>query len=230
MNSKLLILHGWAYDTEKWKPFLKLLEEKGIDFELLKIPGLTSLLNEAWTLDDYVTWLESVVSGQKSVVLMGHSNGGRICLAYTLKYPKKVSKLILIDSAGIYHNEISLWLKRIAFKNLARFKKIAYNAVLKNILYKLAREDDYNKAAPNMKKTMQNLIESDLSLKLKEINTPTLIVWGEHDTTTPLSDGKFMRKEIKNSDFKIIKGARHSPQFSNTKEVFDFVAKFLKQD
>ena len=74
MNSKLLILHGWAYDTEKWKPFLKLLEEKGIDFELLKIPGLTSLLNEAWTLDDYVTWLESVVSGQKSVVLMGHSN------------------------------------------------------------------------------------------------------------------------------------------------------------
>jgi pimeloyl-ACP methyl ester carboxylesterase len=131
--------------------------------------------------------------------------------------------LILIDSAGIYHKEFSLWLKRVAFKNLARFKKIAYSTVLKNILYKLAREEDYNKASPVMKKTMQNLIESDLSDNLHSIKIPTTIIWGEDDTTTPLSDGILMNKEIKNSKMFVINNSRHSPQFTDAKKVADII-------
>jgi pimeloyl-ACP methyl ester carboxylesterase len=41
-------------------------------------------------------------------VLLGHSNGGRIALAFAEKYPDKVKQLVLIDSAGIYHNEFSI--------------------------------------------------------------------------------------------------------------------------
>ncbi len=226
---KVYILHGWSYSVEKWKPLLGLFKQEGIPFELLKIPGLTSPLEESWSLDDYVNWLEKIVSKNKDrVVLLGHSNGGRISLAYSLKHPGRISRLILIDSAGIYHNEVSLRLKRFAFKNLARFKKIAHSTILKNILYKLVREDDYNKATPVMKKTMQNLIESDLSGQLGMIDIPTAIIWGENDTTTPLSDGEFMNKNIKKSELHIIRDARHSPQFTNTKEVFNIIVASLK--
>jgi len=226
---KIYILHGWAYSTEKWEPFLHTLKQNNIPYELLKIPGLTAPLNEAWTLDDYVAWLrKSIVNEKEKVILLGHSNGGRISLAFALKYPEKVSQLFLIDSAGIYHNEFSLWLKRLAFKNLARFKKIAYNTVLKNILYKLAREDDYNKAAPFMKKTMQNLIESDLSDQLQKIEIPTTIIWGENDTTTPVVDAAVMHEKIKDSKLFIIINARHSPQFTHVNEVSDILIKEVK--
>lgn len=228
---KLYILHGWAYDTEKWGPFLKLLRQNKVSFELLKIPGLTASLSEAWTLSDYVNWLNKTVAHHKSpVVLLGHSNGGRIALAYTLKHPEKVSRLILIDSAGISHNELNLWLKRFAFNNLARFKKIAYNTVLKNLLYKFAGEDDYNKATPIMKQTMQNLIKSDLSNELEKIKTLTTIIWGESDNTTPLSDGRLMSERIANSKLFIIKNAKHSPQFTHTQQVTDLVLSFLNND
>ncbi len=225
---KVYILHGWAYSTEKWAPFLKLLEHDKISFEMLKIPGLTTPLDEVWNLSNYVEWLEKKTKSQEQIVLLGHSNGGRIALAFTLKNPKKVSKLILIDSAGIYHNEMAIRMKRLIFKKLSSFKKIAYNSLLKNALYKFTREADYNKATPVMKKTMQNLIESDLSSKISDVKVPTTIIWGENDTTTQLSDGKVMNKEIMDSKIFIIKGARHSPQFTNPEEVFEIINSELK--
>lgn len=226
-NSKLIILHGWTCNTEKWGPFFKLLKQNRIEYEMLKIPGLTTPLNEVWTLDDYVSWLDKKTKSESRITLLGHSNGGRISLAYTLKHPEKVSHLILIDSAGIYHNEISLWLKRFVFKNLSRFKKIAYSSVLKNLLYKLAREGDYNKASANMKKTMQNLIESDLTDQMKKISAPTTIIWGENDTTTPLLDAKLMKEKIRNSRLFVIRGAKHSPQFSNPEEVVKIIKEVI---
>lgn len=226
MKKKIFILHGWAYSTEKWEPFLQLLTAKNVEYELVKIPGLTAPLDESWDLDDYVAWLRDILQKEKApVVLLGHSNGGRIILAYSLLYPEKIKQLILIDAAGIYHNEWHLWLKRFAFRNLARFKKIAYSTVLKNILYKLAREDDYNKAVPHMKQTMRNLIESDLTEQLGIIALPTTIIWGEHDTTTPVIDAKIMHEKMKHSKLFIIKGARHSPQFTHVEEVADIVLK-----
>ena len=222
--NKVYILHGWAYSTEKWKPFLKLLGEGGLDYELLKIPGLTAPLDRVWELSDYVDWLKSEVDKNASkVVLLGHSNGGRISLAFARIYPTKVSHLILIDSAGIYHKDIFLQIKRLTFGSLANFKRIINNTFLRDLFYKIVREYDYNRASPIMKKVLQNLIESDVDNPLEKVNVPTLIIWGERDNITPLSDGKLMNNLIRNSRLFIIKGAKHSPQFTNTQEVFDIL-------
>ena len=80
---KILILHGWSYSTDKWAPCLKLLESHGARPELLKIPGLTAPIDRPWTLEDYVRWLKEK-TGDEKVILIGHSNGGRISLAFTL--------------------------------------------------------------------------------------------------------------------------------------------------
>src|SRR3989338_4234164 len=101
---KIIILHGWAYSTDKWRPFIEELKKSGVKSKMIKIPGLTSPLDQVWNLDDYVEWLKKNLSKEKGkVILLGHSNGGRIALAFSAKYPEKVGKLILIDSAGIFH-------------------------------------------------------------------------------------------------------------------------------
>ena len=54
----IFVLHGWAYELEKWKPFVHSLEVEGFSVTMLKIPGLTSDLEKIWTIEDYVEWLD----------------------------------------------------------------------------------------------------------------------------------------------------------------------------
>jgi pimeloyl-ACP methyl ester carboxylesterase len=217
----ILILHGWTYTTDKWEGFTDLIGRSGSTAILLNVPGLTSETDRVWTLDDYVEWLNVLVSKEKEKpVLVGHSNGGRIALAFASKYPGKLSYLVLVDAAGIYHNELPIRIKRSVFKHLATLgKKFTSSSLLRRLLYKLARESDYKNASPNMRETMANLISVDLTPELEKITTPTLIIWGELDNLTPLTDGKLMHKLIRNSELYTIKGAGHSPQYTHPKEV-----------
>lgn len=222
----ICILHGWAYSTEKWKPFVNLLKKRGFKAKLLKIPGLTKPLNKPWTLGNYNDWLEQELSKQTSkVMLIGYSNGGRIALSFAAKYPDKLSKLILIDSAGIRRKELRHRLKRAVFRTVAKTgKKLTKSEYLRRLLYKIARESDYKQASPVMRQTMKNLISTDLQPVLSQITTPTTIIWGENDNITPLSDARVMHRLIKHSQLKVIKGARHAPQFTHAGKVAELIS------
>jgi pimeloyl-ACP methyl ester carboxylesterase len=231
MKRKIFIFHGWTYSASKWQPLTDLLNKSGIETIMLKVPGLTAPLQEVWDLDNYVEWLNKELAHEKEkVVLLGHSNGGRIILAYTAKYPDKVEQLILIDSAGIYHNEPGIRIKRFIFGNLAKFgKKFSNSETLRKLLYKFTRESDYEKANPVLRETMLNLIRTDISYLFPVIHVPTTIIWGERDTTTPLADGKNMKQALRNGALYIISGARHSPMFTNVEEVGEIIRKVVSR-
>lgn len=224
---KIYALHGWAYSTEKWTDFTAALKERHIDLELLQIPGLTSELADSWDIDDYIKWLSEELPNEP-IVLLGHSNGGRLALNYAWVYPERVKQLILLDSSGIYHGGLTE-VKRVIFRTLAKLgKKINNSEKAKKFLYKLARVRDYKEAPENMKQVMRNMIESDKSLNLQEIQTPTTIIWGAEDRVTPLTDGVKIHREITNSHFHVIDNARHSPHFTNPKEVADRIKDAIK--
>lgn len=224
---EILALHGWTTSIEKWGPFVTQMSKLGIRIKIPLVPGLTKKISKVWTLADYVNWLKKIV-GTKEVILLGHSNGGRIALSFAAKYPQNLTALILIDSAGIYHHELPLKIKRLLFQSLAKLgKKITSQEKLKKYLYKLTREPDYKNATPLQRQIMVNLIYQDLTPILKKITTPTLIIWGENDRTTPLSDSKLMHKLIKNSQLEIIKGSGHCPQYTHPKEVAKIICEYL---
>lgn len=226
----LIILHGWAYDTKKWGPFLRLLEQNGVECKMLKIPGLTAPLENVWTLDDYVSWLNRLIANsQKPAAILGHSNGGRIAAVFAAKHPDKISKLILIDSAGITHRDLKTLMRRTVFEAISKIgKRLTNSDSVRNLLYKVVREQDYNRANPILKKTMINLISKDLEPIFSIIKTPTLIIWGENDKITPLSDGIKIHELIPNSKFETIKNAKHSPQFTHPEEVFTVITNYFR--
>ncbi len=227
---KIFIIHGWTYTTDRWQNFIARVKEGGYESVLLTVPGLTEATDKVWSLDDYVEWLKQKLENEDQSILVGHSNGGRIALAFAAKYPGKLKQLILIDSAGIYHNELPLRFKRMVFGALAKIgKKITASENLRKVLYKFAGESDYKNASPQMRQTMVNLISVDLTPKLPAINTPTLIIWGREDKATPLADGELMHKLIATSQLNIINGARHSPHFTHTKEVCDAIIQTIKK-
>ena len=227
---KILILPGWSYSTDKWQTLVEKLSSDEIRVEVLAIPGLHEEISNPWTLQNYVEWLKKIAEQQKDrLILIGHSNGGRIALSFCHQYPDYLEKLIIIDSAGIYHNGLFIRTKRFTFRLMAKIgKRLTSSKILRNFLYRLAREKDYQHASINLRKTMQNLISIDLKPILKEVRTPVLIIWGANDRITPVSDAKYMKEALPNSTLKIIQNARHSPQFTNTDEVVNLVTKFIE--
>ncbi|MGI5827414.1 MAG: alpha/beta fold hydrolase [Patescibacteria group bacterium] len=229
---KIFLLHGWTQskDTpQKWEPFIKLLRKRGIEPVLLKLPGLTTPLKEVWTLEDYVQWLKKALSKETTVTLLGHSFGGQICIRFTAKYPEKVKKLILLDSAGIRNNTPQAVIKRTVFLVLAKTGKAVFsNESLRKALYKVAREHDYEKASPILRKTFINVLNTDVTENLKHIHCPTTIIWGGQDRTTPTFMARKLHSAVVNSSLHYIANARHSPQFTCPEEVAEIVAKFVK--
>lgn len=225
-RTKIYILHGWSYSLEKWQLFMSALKNNKLSPLLLKIPGLTDEIESPWTIENYVDWLFDKVKNEKKIILIGHSNGGRIAMNFALKYQNKIEKLILIDSAGIYHNDLPVRIKRKVFKLLAKTGRKIFSFVpARKFLYMLAGESDYKKANEIMRKTMTNLIESDKTLEPDRIINSAIIIWGRKDSITPLSDARELNRQIANSKLYIVNNARHSPQFTHVQEVVDIIAK-----
>ena len=52
-------------------------------------------------------------------------------------------------------------------------------------------------------------VNEDLTDLLPMIKQDTLLIWGDKDTATPLSDGKLMEERIENSGLCVLEGCGH---------------------
>jgi pimeloyl-ACP methyl ester carboxylesterase len=228
-TKQLVIIHGWTYNLDKWTETLSVLKSQGYDPIMLKVPGLTEPSEKVWDIDGYVEWLSEKIKNYEKPIIIGHSNGGRIAMSFIQKYPDKLDKLILIDSAGILNNYTIPKLKLKALKVISKIGKIfSYIPIVKKVFYKLIGAQDYLNAAPNMKVTMQNMLLADKLIDPAKILVPTIIIWGRGDKITPLRDGKKLNSLINESKLYVIDDARHSPFYTNTQEVVKIITDFIK--
>jgi pimeloyl-ACP methyl ester carboxylesterase len=221
---KIFIIHGWTYNLDLWVEFCEKLKNHGIEPIQLRVPGLTMPSDKVWTIDDYVEWLHKELASEIHPVVLGHSNGGRIALAYSQKYPKHIKQLFLIDSAGIPKERIASRLKVRGLKTASKVKHvIGLVPGIKKGFYKVIGAQDYYNAPENMKRTMQYMLNADNGIDLSRIEMPTVIIWGSNDKSTPLADGKKMHARIKGSTLNIIKGARHAPFSTHAEDVVKII-------
>ena len=60
-----------------------------------------------------------------------------------------------------------------------------------------------------MRKTFVKVVNYDQSELLKHIKTPTLLLWGDRDTETPLWMGQKMEQDIADSALIVLEGGSH---------------------
>lgn len=219
----LYIIHGWTYTVEPWAKTIGLLRKNGINVKMLNVPGLTAPSKKVWTIDEYVKWADkNIPTGS---VALGHSNGGRILLNLCSKTPGKLSKLILLDAAGVYEpSKKRDLLKKIA-KLGAPLKKLPY---VSKVFHKLTGSMDYERAPENMKKTLANMLESDKNLKLATVTTPTAILWGENDTITPPRQAHILKRKLADSTLSLYANWTHAPYISDPAGLAKAIMKELK--
>lgn len=225
------LLHGWAIDPEneqKWVTLRNLLQKQHIQSVFLSIPGLDIPLERPWSLDDYVVWLKAALP-DKPVILLGHSFGGQLAIRFAARYKERIEKLILVDSSGITDRSLKKTIKRFIFKYVAKVGGLLGEVpYARAFLYKLAREKDYYSAPPVMRETMSRVLQDEILDDIPRIDCETLIIWGEHDLATPLSNTQQLLK-IPKSKLHIISQARHSPQFTHAEIVAKLMTEFIEE-
>lgn len=206
----LYIIHGWTYTVEPWNRTLAILKEQGLKIKMLHVPGLTEPSSKVFEIEDYVKWADANIPD--GAIALGHSNGGRILLNLCSNKPGKLSNLILLDSAGVY--EVSAKKKVVA--GLAKIgKPLKKIPVVDKAFHKFTGTTDYSKAPENMKKTLVNMLDSDKNLNLESVATPTFILWGKKDTTTPPRQATTIYEKLPHAELKFYANWTHAPYISD---------------
>lgn len=232
----LIILHGWQSSKEKWQEIKEEIEEQSIRVNVPDLPGFKedTKLGRPWNLDDYVEWVAELLPKVEEVApptifLLGHSFGGRMAIKFAVKYPEKLKGLILVSSAGIKHKK-NFCLQAVA-RIFSKFSFLPGYEFLRKVFYhKILGKTDYLKAEGALKETFKKTIEEDLTSLLLKIKVPTLIVWGEKDKITPLSDGYLIKERIESSKLEVLKGIGHTPHLENPELLSQEIINFIKQN
>jgi pimeloyl-ACP methyl ester carboxylesterase len=184
-----------------------------------------------------------------NLTLIGNSLGGVIALMVAIRLgeqnPNRLSKLVLIDSAGD-KNEIPSHLnllRSVLGKPIVYLTpcKLAARMTLRMCYYdrkKTTREQVAAYAGPiagsggkhALLQTARQCIPpnaDDILAKLTTITVPTLILWGREDKVTPLKIAELLHQAIPNSTLEIIERCGHVPQEEKPDETVARVSRFL---
>ncbi len=221
---KIFIVHGWTYTLAKWDGVVEELTKLGYEPVLLKVPGLTQPSDDEWDIPKYVAWLDQQLKGEDEPIVVGHSNGGRIALAYDVAHPKRLKHIFLISSAGVYHQKPAITVKRKVAKSAAKALKPVVRGKARRVAYRLIGASDYGNAKPNMQKTMTNVINFDAGLDLSQVQTPITFIWGEKDTITPIEDACVMMEKVQRpEELHTFEDSGHSSQGDHPGEVAEII-------
>lgn len=232
-NSKQLntiIIPGFLQTNQTYQNLFKTIGQYS-NIYFIEIPGfgITEKLEEVVNLDYYVLWLKEFIEylNLKNVILFGHSFGGRVIVKYESLYNSS-KRLILMDSAGCTRRSLKTKFKIIKYKVLKytfktlRLKK-QYNSLINN-----SGTEDYKKLDNISKQTFSNIVKEKTIKYLKNIQTVTLILWGQLDKETPYEDGLLINKKIKNSTLIKIDDVGHFPHLEKSYLINQIIDNFYR--
>lgn len=86
---------------------------------------------------------------------------------------------------------------------------------------------DYAGASPRMRAILSKVVNQDLKSRIPLINASTLLIWGEKDTATPLSDAKYMERHIPGAGLVSFPGCGHYSFLDNPYQFAAVLRSFL---
>ena len=234
-GEEILFLHGWGSSI---LPFTRLINDLKANHRVVALDfpgcGQSDMMNEAWNIDDYCSFVIKFIKALNlnNPVLVGHSHGGRVIMKLTGSGLLQPPKIVFLDAAGLIPKKsLKQKFKAKSFKIIKWFLTLPvikkYSGELLDRARKRYGSADYNAAPPVLRKTLVNVVNVDLRELLPNICCPTLLVWGENDTATPLRDAKIIESLIKDAGLCVIKGGGHFSFLDSPFEVSAILKSFL---
>lgn len=204
------------------------------------------------TLADQLTDLEALQEHLEydQIDILGHSWGGFLGMAYTARYPKKVRRLILVDSAAPRIEDTVILFKNIFPETVERQNAVAFAEELGDedaIQADLAEYDKMLCYSPEKRDAwvaqvdpasfrhhvsqmlFQDAQRFNLNPELKKFRQPTLVISGRYDINVAPSVAYAIHHSIPNSRFEVFERSGHLPWFEEPEPFAHVVDQFLSE-
>jgi 2-hydroxy-6-oxonona-2,4-dienedioate hydrolase len=244
----LILLHGTGGHIEAYARNIKELSEH---FRVICIDmvghGYSDKQNVPYGIDYYSDHLLAVIQALdlSKVFLSGESLGGWVAAWFAAYHPEYVKAMVLNTPGNVNNKpEVMQRLKDSTVKAVIEANYENVKTRLEWLMYDKSQVTDeliqtrfniYTK--PEYQEAVYNIVcLQDIEVRKQyswdpswcgKINVPTLLAWTDHDPTSTVKEGKPLQEMIPNSEFTVIEGAGHWPQWEKPEEFNRVLTDFL---
>jgi pimeloyl-ACP methyl ester carboxylesterase len=227
----ILLLHGAFSSLHTFNDWNKQLKKhyRVVRLDLMGF-GLTGP-NDAndYSMENHIRVLKTFLNILKieKFHIVGNSLGGWLAWEFAYRYPQKVDKMVLIDSAGFLEEENVPLPFRLArtpvFGNIIKFvvRPQILEQFLRQVYFDQTKVTEqlinryyelFNREGnPDAFLKLVNQPISDNTAALKHISNKTLILWGREDMWIPVHNAYRFHSMLINSTLKIYPKVGHIP-------------------
>lgn len=250
----VVLLHGTSASLHTWQGWTRELSD---DYCVISMDlpgfGLTGPYTDKSTRYDSVNYAKFVIDVLDKlqvgrVTLAGNSLGGKIAWRIAALYPERVNKLILVDAVGYpaTPEQVPIGFKLAKYPILTPLlSRILPRDVVKKSILSVYADDskvdenlvdryyDLTLRQGNRLALNRRLLEMDNTAnqaQIKQLDLPTLILWGEQDDLIPVENAKLFHRDIANSQLKIFDNLGHVPHEENPMATVKVVKQFLVEE
>lgn len=239
----IVLLHSFLCSKEMWRPQINFLSQRykvvAIDF---RGHGASPHISRKFDLQDLVEDVLTVLDneGIATAAWAGLSVGGMVSLRAAIKFPHRVSKLIILDSTASVErtaNKIQTWIGFLGQAVLGQ--EWALDRIIPMFFSKrtiqerphLVSEWRGRFASTDMTsmKQMSNAFKQrkNITSLLNSIKIPTLVIVGAEDVLLPIAESELIAKNISGAALKVIPNCGHLTTLEQPEIVNKAIAEFL---
>lgn len=241
-GTAIVLLHGFLENQNMWQEFIPFLTQKHrvITLDLLG-HGNTDCLSYQHSMEDQADLVYHVLHELRirKCVIIGHSMGGYVALAFAELYAEFMKGLVLLNSTPLEDSPERKTNRGRAIKavkhNAHAFISIAIaNLFSENNRTRLAETIEIVKNEA-LKTPLQGVIAALEGMKVRQsrvsllhqINYPSLVILGKKDSVLDFEETAL---SIQNTPTELVAFSDgHMSHLENTQELMDVLTKFLKK-
>ena len=218
-GAAVVLLHGLSGSARWWRHNVAAL---AAHFRVLSVDliGFGQSRGQPFVLREAAHLLAALMDhlGLARAHCVGHSMGGYIAADLALHHPARVDRLVLVDAAAVPFHRTYVH-DALGLARAWRYLPFNFLPVLLS--------DALASGPVTLVRALREIVAGDLSEDLGRITTPTLVVWGEHDTVIAPAIGRRLHAALPNARWVVIPGAGHNPMWDRPATFNTVVVDFL---
>ncbi len=165
--------------------------------------------------------------------IVGSSLGGQVAMTFACRYPKLVSRLVLICPSGVHGDENLPMMEGV--------KRSQYDTLVKSVFHRshfaneglveaIEHKFQNRKWKKGVLRTLRGTVGHSVAPLLGQVPHPTLLIWGENDRVLSDVPGSVRAADqILKVTQVVIPNCGHAPQIEKARLVNQLVQRFLRE-
>lgn len=226
-------------DLAKERPVI-FYDQRGVG----KSPALQA--GQSCTVADQVADLEALRAylSYERINILGHSFGGYLAMAYAARYPERIERLIICDSAAPKFTDTIFLFAKVFPETYERMEAIhvtdeaaktaAFMHYFSMLFYSAKNRDTYLSGITDINANIEvgdmlrkDMADLDFTPELPKFRFPTLVMTGRFDMNVAPSVAYKIHQAIANSCFVVFEQSGHLPFYEEQERFVQTVSSFL---